>query len=25
LAGLEPDERAALGELLGRLATTLGV
>jgi DNA-binding MarR family transcriptional regulator len=25
LAGLEHDERAALGELLGRLATTLGV
>ena len=25
LAGLEPDDRAALGELLGRLATTLGV
>ncbi len=25
LAGLEPDERAALGELLCRLATTLGV
>ncbi len=25
LAGLESDERAALGELLGRLATTLGV
>ena len=25
LAGLDPDERAALGDLLGRLATTLGV
>jgi DNA-binding MarR family transcriptional regulator len=25
LAGLEPDERAALGDLLGRLAATLGV
>jgi DNA-binding MarR family transcriptional regulator len=25
LAGLEPEERAALGDLLGRLATTLGV
>ena len=25
LAGLEPDERAALADLLGRLATTLGV
>ena len=25
LAGLEPHERAALGDLLGRLATTLGV
>ena len=25
LEGLEPEERAALGDLLGRLATTLGV
>ena len=25
LAGLDPDERAALADLLGRLATTLGV
>ena len=25
LAGLEPDDRAALADLLGRLATTLGV
>ena len=24
LAGLDPDERAALGDLLGRLATSLG-
>ena len=25
LAGLDPEERAALADLLGRLATTLGV